>query len=110
MKNMVALNVRQPHAELIIRGTKKIEFRDKATIKRERIYIFASHAVGPAKAFARLGMQPDDLPRGVLLGTVEIVDCKPGAAGFEWHFARPCRLEKTVAPRRSSLPIWFYPF
>ena len=110
MKDMIALNIRQPNAELIMRGKKKIEYRNKSTIKRERIYIFASHAPGQPKAFARLGLQPDDLPRGVLLGTVEIVDCKEAQAGFEWHLARPERLEKALRPKRGSLPIWFYPF
>ena len=42
MKEMIALNVRQPYAELIMRGKKKIAYRATATIKRERIYIFAS--------------------------------------------------------------------
>ena len=110
MKSMIALSIHQPYAELIMSGKKKIEYRTRATFKRERIYIFASYAPGQAKAFARLGLQPDDLPRGVLLGTVEIVDCKQGQSGFEWHFARPQRLEKGLRPRRTSLPVWFYPF
>ena len=110
MKNMIALSVRQPQAELIMRGKKKIEYRPRATFKRERIYIFASRAPGQIAAFTRLGLQPDDLPRGVLLGTVEIVDCKPGQVGFEWHFARPQRLQKALQPKRTSLPVWFYPF
>lgn len=107
---MIALSIRQPYAELIIRGDKKIEYRRRATIKRERVYIFASHAPAQEKAFTKLGLQPGDLPRGVLIGTAEIVDCKESQSVFEWHLARPERLDKPVKPRRTPQPVWFHPF
>ena len=38
---MRALSVRQPYAELILRGEKKIEYRSKPTNIRERVYLYA---------------------------------------------------------------------
>ena len=40
MKRMVALSIRQPHVEQILRGKKKIEYRSMPTNKRERVYIY----------------------------------------------------------------------
>lgn len=107
---MIALNVRQPFAELIVRGKRRIELRNKATFKRERIFVFASFVPDQVRAFARLGMKPGDLPMGMLVGTVEIVDCIPSQVGFEWHLAGPERLDPPVKPTRPPLPVWFYPF
>ena len=43
---MRALSIRQPYAELILRGIKPIEFRSRPTkIIGERFYIYASQAV-----------------------------------------------------------------
>ena len=39
---MRALNIRQPHAEAIMRGVKRIEYRTISTKIRETIYIYAS--------------------------------------------------------------------
>jgi len=39
---MRALSIRQPHAEAIMRGIKKIEYRSGPTKTRGRIHIYAS--------------------------------------------------------------------
>ena len=39
---MRALSIRQPHAEAIMRGVKKIEYPFPPTKIRERIYIYAA--------------------------------------------------------------------
>ena len=75
MKIQRALSVRQPYAEMILRGTKKIEYRNVRTHIRERVYIYASKKPGDTKLFAKLRCEPGDLQTGVLVGTVEIVDC-----------------------------------
>src|SRR4051812_3124884 len=42
-KDMLALSIRQPYAELIMRGIKRIEYRSRPTrIIGERFYIYAS--------------------------------------------------------------------
>ena len=44
---MRALSIRQPYAELILRGIKKIEYRSRRTrIIGERFYIYASKGTG----------------------------------------------------------------
>lgn len=54
----------------------------------------------------------DSLPRGVVVGTVEIVDCKPSRKhdGFEWHLARPERGKRLRRPTKHPQPGFFYPF
>lgn len=110
MPEMIALSVAQPYAELIIRGARRTEFRRMSTTKRERVFIFAKVMAGPAVAYRRIGLCPQDLPGGLLLGTVEIVDCTPTTSGFAWHLAGPVRLDPPLRPVRTPLPVWFYPF
>ena len=68
-----ALSIRQPHAEAIMRGVKKTEFRSRATKIRGRVYIYASLGRYPANEeadmMAEYGIDDvacDDLPRGVI--------------------------------------------
>jgi hypothetical protein len=106
-----ALSIKQPYAEQILRGMKRYEFRDGRTHIRERVYIYASETPGPAHEFARMNLQPGDLPTGVLVGTVEITSCTPGGPrNFRWHLAQPERLPQHLKPEERPLPIWFYPF
>jgi len=78
---MRALSIRQPWAELIILGQKIIEVRSQRTNIRERVYIYAGRnkieAEEEARIAAKFGIDVDGLPRGVLVGTVEIVGCRP---------------------------------
>ena len=66
---MRALSIRQPCAELILRGTcgeqiKPIELRSRSTkIIGERFYIYASQQGASGKLILK------DLPRGVIVGT-----------------------------------------
>lgn len=89
---MKALSVRQPWAWCIFNLGKDIENRSWRTRFRGRLLIHASkgmtrdeyegclatvHGVGETVTFpADLAMPaPDDLDRGALLGTIEVVDC-----------------------------------
>ena len=110
MERLRALSIRQPYAEQILRGTKTIEYRTLRTNIRGRFLIYASLTPGPPKEFDKLGLQPGDLPTGVLVGTVELVDCtgKPGA--YEWHLRNPVRRAKLVKPKKHPQPAWFNPF
>ncbi len=110
MENLSALSVRQPYAELIMRGQKKIEYRSLVTRKRGRVYIYASLTPGPDYEFQRLNLKPGDLPTGVLIGTVEVTDCKKRWGEYEWYLANPERLETLVKPERKPQPVWFIPF
>ena len=47
---MRALSIRQPYAELILRGVKTIEYRSRRTrIIGERFYIYAARTLGPSR-------------------------------------------------------------
>ena len=94
---MRALSIRQPYVEQILRGSKRIEYRSRPTRIRGRFYIYASNSPGPLREFASLGIEPGDLPTGVIVGTVELVDCTNGRRFFEWHLRDPRRLA-TPAP------------
>lgn len=108
-----ALSIRQPHAEAIMRGIKTIEYRSKATKIRGRILTYASlgrySASEEAKMMHEYGISDtstDDLPRGVVIGSVELYDCDGG----HWHVRKPERAEKLTKPKRHPQPVWFYPF
>ncbi len=127
---MKALSIRQPWAELILRGLKRVEVRSVRTNKRgERVYIYAGlQRVGPddeARIAADFGIDVDSLPRGVLVGTVEIVGCEPlrpkhsrsacfrvtrKTLGFAWRLANPRRARTKRKPTRPPQPSFFTPF
>ena len=78
---MRALSIRQPYAELILRGIKKIEYRSRRTrIIGERFYIYAARTPGPSEAWAELDCETDNprdtgnagdpgVPTGVIVGS-----------------------------------------
>ena len=105
-----ALSVRQPYAEQIMRGTKKTEYRSKPTNIRGRIFIYASKMPGHKSVFEKMKSKPGDFPVGVLIGTVEIVDCNGEPFDYEWRLAKPKRLKKLIKPDGHPQPVWFKPF
>jgi hypothetical protein len=110
MERQLALSVRQPYAELIMRGKKKIEYRSKATKIRGRVYIYASMTPGHSEDFGRMRLKSGDLPTGVLIGTVEVVGSRVGDGCCEWLLANPKRLDEALRPEKHPQPAWFYPF
>jgi len=46
------------------------------------------------------------LPRGVIVGTVELHDCD----GDEWQFREPKRAKRLRKPNNHPMPVWFTPF
>jgi hypothetical protein len=108
--SMRALSIRRPYAEQILRGTKRFEYRSRPTAIRGRVYIYASLKPGKPEAFKRLHIQPGDLPTGVLVGTVEITECCGEPGHYQWHLARPQRLQRHLRPTKHPQPAWFNPF
>jgi len=123
-----ALSVRQPWAELIVRGVKQIEVRSKPTHVRGRVYIYASMGEVDSSHCRRIEREHHIdialLPRGVLVGTVEIVGCRPlatrdstlaalsiarGRTDFAWLLAEPRRSDP-AKPRNHPQPVFFRPF
>lgn len=104
-----ALSLRQPYAEQVLRGTKKIEYRSRPTHIRGRVYVYAS-LTPDSEAFEEMRIEPGALPTGVLVGTVEIVGCRKGWDEYEWQLQRPQRLEQPIKPENHPQPVWFKPF
>ena len=120
---MRALSIRQPYAELILRGIKKIEYRSRSTkIIRERFYIYVPAKDGEPEAWIQLEADPEkrvqlgiDLPTGVIVGTATIDRCIFCPANghprkFEWHLGAVARLDEPIKPVRKPQPAWFRPF
>ncbi|MBZ5689851.1 MAG: ASCH domain-containing protein [Acidobacteriia bacterium] len=100
-----ALTIRQPWASMIVWGLKTVEVRSWSTEYRGEIFIHAAKRIDERAASL---FCLDDLPRGALLGTVQLVDvepltpdrwkqladdhlqtgaCEPGL--YAWHVASP---------------------
>lgn len=70
---MKALSIRQPWAELIMRGVKTIELRKYTPHHRGLLAIHAGKSV--ASAFCKkYDIDPNGLPKGAIIGTVEFTD------------------------------------
>jgi hypothetical protein len=113
MEPMRALSIRQPNAEAIMRGIKGIEYRSGPTNVRGRIYIYASKTRYTAeeedelmKEYGIRDVTCDDLPRGVIVGPVDLCD----SDGGEWHVRDPQRVKKPLQAKNHPQPDWFYPF
>ncbi|MEZ6065581.1 MAG: ASCH domain-containing protein [Planctomycetaceae bacterium] len=128
-RERIALGIRQPWAELILRGEKTIEVRSSETRVRGPIYIYVSRQIASipaaARAIERYQLDVDQLPRGLIVGSVEITDsrsCRPGDKDaacvpatllrdkFSWSLAAPRRLDRPFKPRFLPYGVWFYPF
>ncbi len=82
---MRALSIRQPYAELILRGIKTIEYRSRRTrIIGERFYIYASKGTGQLAIGNGAGStltpalsqrEREQLPTGVIVGSATITQC-----------------------------------
>ena len=132
---MRALSIRQPYAELVLRGVKTIEYRTQPTrIVGERFHIYASKTGVPANAAGRVWSADlaaptgdnappaymlelakllilDDLPRGVIVGSAVIDRVTRGDDGlYHWHLVGVERAKTFRKPRGHPQPVWFNPF
>jgi len=99
-----ALSIRQPSAEKVLLGEKTVEYRSQPTKVRGRIYLYAALGKSDADDGA------EDLPRGMVVGTIEIADCVGSDGEYEWLLANPQRLPEPLSPVEQPQPVWFYPF
>jgi ASCH domain len=85
---MKALSFRQPFADAVVAGLKKVDFRGLSTRHRGPLVIHASATYGPTEraAFDELRKRrlrlPEPAPerRGAIIGVVELTACRPAAA------------------------------
>jgi hypothetical protein len=108
-----AISIRQPHVEDILSGGKRYEYRNRLTKIRGRVYLYASRKPDPGaeSVWKRLKKQPGDLPTGVIVGSVEIVDCKCfGERDYGYALKNPRRYRKYLTTESRPQPLFFFPF
>lgn len=108
---MKTLSIRQPWAWAIMAGLKRVENRDWSTKYRGTLLIHAGLRLDRAPRthalFAQLEIVvPDNLPRGVILGSVELVDVLPvdSLAEDPWAFGELCWILKNPQSFARSVP------
>ena len=131
-RDRIALGIRQPWIELILRGHKRLEIRTQPTNVRGTIYLYASKTIATipeaGAAIRTHGIEWDASHAQTLVGSVDIVGCRPArpdeaadVAGsclsadalrdrYAWELARPVRYASPLRPRFLPYGVWFYPF
>jgi hypothetical protein len=108
-----AVSIRQPYVELILRGRKREEYRSRPTNIRERVYLYASLKPGDYKWAAaryRVVCNPETLPTGHIVGSVEIIGCrKDRGDGYAWRLAKPRRYRVQLVPCNQPQPGFWMP-
>jgi predicted transcriptional regulator len=127
---MRALSIRQPYAELILRGIKTVEYRSQPTrIIGERFHIYASRKkVSPPIVSDNLqtGRPPEwmlelaeqiklippevltaGLPTGVIVGTAVIERVTQVGDMYRWHLGGVERAKTLRKPKGHPQPVWF---
>lgn len=106
-----AISIRQPFIEQIFQGKKKYEYRSRPTHIRGRVYLYASAKPRLDVSWRSIKKTPDDVPMGVIVGSVEIVDCvKYSKNEYGYKLRRPKRYKKHLKPRSQPQPLFFFPF
>jgi hypothetical protein len=128
-RDRIALGIRQPWAELIVRGIKAVEVRSSGTRVRGPIYIYASRRASElpdaAVAARRHGLEIANLPLGMIVGSIELVESRPATPDdaeaacvgaellegrFAWRLEKAVRFAEPVVVRFLPYGVWFYPF
>ena len=128
-RDRVALAIQQPWAELILRGIKTLEIRSQPTRQRGTVYLYTgkrtSQLPAAETAARKFGFEIGSLPVGQLVGTVDIVECRPCrpadqqaacvpaellANQFAYELERPNRMAVPQKVRFLPYGVWFYPF
>ncbi len=89
---MYALSVKQPWAELIARGRKRIEHRSWTTRHRGDLLIVASRTAD-AEALADEGLTDEAHAYGAAVCVVAITKVTGSDGDFRWHLADPRRVK-----------------
>jgi predicted transcriptional regulator len=102
-----ALSIRQPLSEQILLGEKTQEFRSVRTHIRGRVYLYAGKKVALVDDFSDEDAQR--LPRGVIVGSIAIVDCIEENDCFAWELARPRRYRNPLVAHGVPQPGFWHP-
>jgi hypothetical protein len=87
-----ALSIKQPWAELIARGKKKIEYRTWARSFRGDLLVVASKTRNDDDCRAER-IDPGSVPYGVAVCVVDFWKVTGDEGDYEWHVRRPRRVE-----------------
>lgn len=93
-----ALSIRQPWAELILRGEKNLEYRSRRMKEMGPLLLHASRTLDEEN-IAQHGFKPEDLPFGALVGIVDVVGCieVEGEEGlYAYQLAHPRRFRQPL--------------
>ena len=96
----LAISIRQPYTEMILRGIKTVEFRSYPTNVRGRVMLYATKKLAESNSLLyeaeKAGIVLADLPMGKIVGSVEIVDCQDYDHGLYGYVLRK--------PKRYDVP------
>lgn len=128
-KERIALGVRQPWAELLLRGIKTIEVRSRPTNVRGAIYLYTSKVIASENfaedAIAYHEIDIDTCVKGMLVGSINILNCRPCTRDdaelscvpwsimqgkYAWEMKNPVRFPEPQPVRFLPYGVWFYPF
>lgn len=88
---MKALSVKQPHAERIASGKKRVEYRTWSVNFRGPLLIVASKSPD-VEACEEHGINPRRLLHGVAICVVELFDVDGDEGDYEWRIRKPRRV------------------
>lgn len=129
MKSMKVITIKQPWASLIVSGLKNIENRTWKTNFRGRVLIHAAKT--PVKeGWSALNKEQldkvsghkdklygsnEDLPKGAIIGSVEIVDCVQNHPSlwaekgvWNWVLVNPVMFPEPITGVKGKLSFWDY--
>lgn len=91
---MKCLSVKQPFADLIVSGKKKIEIRSWKTSYRGELLIHASK-MPDESALRRFGIKKEDIDLGKLIGKANLEECKEYKSRNEFLNNKQLHLSKS---------------
>ncbi len=108
-----AISIKQPFVEEILQEKKKYEYRNRLTHIRGRVYLYASKGkINDVKRWKKVGHIPGNLPTGLIIGSVEIVDCNcfDNLDCYGYKLKNPKRYKAPIKPKMKAQPCFFFPF
>jgi hypothetical protein len=113
---MHALTIVQPWASLIVQHGKDVENRTWPTRLRGPLLIHAGRKIDPdgyrrAEQFGIVLPDSDELPRGGIIGAVDVVGCVTNSSSRwavtgQWHWLLAAPQELPFEPCRGLLGLW----
>ncbi|WP_437192100.1 ASCH domain-containing protein [Planctomicrobium sp. SH527] len=128
-EQQLGLSIQQPWAELILQGVKVIEIRNLPTRIRGRVYLYASKRFSSLPCTQQVcddyNLVRESLPRGCIVGTIEVLDCRASRPEdaplacvppmlvqekYSWLLGGAVRCPQLWPARYPPFGPWFYPF